>query len=154
MKQRIYTDTSVIGGCLDVESQAPSVRLFEKFRSGEAIVVLSDLTLLELANAPRKVRDLLKRIPEKYREYIGLTADAKKLAELYRSAGVLGPGKRIDAQHIAIATISRVNVLGSWNFRHIVNLERIRGYNSINVREGYPVLEIRSPWEVFVDEES
>ena len=154
MKQRVYTDTSVIGGCLDVEFQAPSVRLFEKFRSGEAIVVLSDLTLLELANAPRKVRDLLKRIPEKYREYIGLTAEAKELAELYRSEGVLGPGKRIDAQQFAIATISRVNVLVSWNFRHIVNLERIRGYNSINVREGYAVLEIRSPREVFVDEES
>ena len=154
MKQRVYTDTSVIGGCLDVEFQAPSVRLVEKFRSGEAIVVLSDLTLLELANAPQKVRDVLKRIPEEYREYISLTAEAKELAELYLRESVLGPGKRIDAQHIAIATISRVHVLVSWNFQHIVNLERIRGYNSINVREGYPVLEIRSPWEVFVDEES
>jgi len=154
MKQRVYTDTSVIGGCLDVEFQAPSVRLFEKFRSGEAIVVLSDLTLLELANAPRKVRDLLKRIPEKYREYVGLTAEAKELAELYLSEGVIGPGKQIDAQQFAIATISRVHVLVSWNFQHIVNLERIRGDNSINVREGYPALEIRSPWEVFVDEES
>ncbi len=154
MKQRVYTDTSVIGGCLDDEFHAPSVRLIEKFRSGKAIVVLSDLTLLELASAPRKVREILKGIPQEYREYIGLTAEARELAERYLSEGVLGPGKQIDAQHIAIATISRVNVLVSWNFQHIVNLERIRGYNSINVREGYPVLEIRSPWEVFVDEES
>ncbi|MBI4443369.1 MAG: PIN domain protein [Acidobacteria bacterium] len=154
MKQRVYTDTSVIGGCLDVEFQAPSLRLVEKFRSGKAVVVLSELTLLELANAPEKVRDVLKGIPEEYREYLDLTADAKELAELYLSEGVLGSGKQIDAQHIAIATIGRVNVLVSWNFQHIVNLERIRGYNSVNVREGYPVLEIRSPWEVFVDEES
>ena len=154
MKQRVYTDTSVIGGCLDVEFQTPSIRLIEKFRSGEAVVVLSDLTLLELVNAPQKVRDVLQRIPEAYREYVGLTVEAKELAELYLSEGVIGPGKRIDAQHIAIATISHVHVLVSWNFQHIVNLERIRGYNSINVREGYPVLEIRSPWEVFVDEES
>ena len=152
MKQRVYTDTSVIGGCLDVEFRAPSVRLVEKFRSGEAVVVLSDLTLLELSYAPEKVRDVLKGIPEEYREYVVLTAEAKELAGLYLSEGVLGPGKRIDAQHIAVATISRVHVLVSWNFQHIVNLERIRGYNSINVREGYPVLEIRSPWEVFVDE--
>ena len=154
MKQRIYTDTSVIGGCLDVEFRSPSVRLFEKFHSGEAIVVLSDLTLLELASAPKKVHDALIGIPEEHREYVVLTAEAKELAELYLSEGVIGPGKRIDAQHIAIATISHVHVLVSWNFQHIVNLERIRGYNSINVREGYPVLEIRSPWEVFVDEES
>ncbi len=151
MKQRVYTDTSVIGGCLDIEFQAPSVRLVEKFRSGEAVIVLSELTLLELANAPEKVRDVLKAIPEEYREYIDLTAEAKELAGLYLGEGVIGPGKQIDAEHIAIATISRVDVLVSWNFKHIVNLERIRGYNSINVREGYPVLEIRSPWEVFVD---
>ncbi len=46
------------------------------------------------------------------------------------------------------------DVLVSWNFRHIVNLARIRGYNSVNLRQGYPVLEIRSPLEVFFDEES
>ena len=136
MKQRMYADTSVIGGCLDIQFKAPSVRLVEKFRSGESIVVLSDLTLLELASAPAKVRDVLSKIPEKCREYVGLTQEAKELAELYVREGVVGPGKRIDAQHIAIATISRVHVLVSWNFQHIVNLERIRGYNSINVREG------------------
>lgn len=154
MKQRVYTDTSVIGGCLDVEFQAASVRLLHKFQSGEALIVLSDLTLLELAKAPRKVRDVLNRIPEEHREYVRLTAEAKQLAELYVREGVLGSGKLVDAQHIAVATVSRVHVLVSWNFQHIVNLDRIRGYNSINVREGYPVLEIRSPWEVFVDEES
>ena len=154
MKQRIYTDTSVIGGCLDVEFQTASARLVQKFQSGEAVIVLSDLTLIELAQAPRKVRDVLNRIPEGHREYLRLTAEAKELAELYLSEGVLGRGKLVDAQHIAIATISHVHVLVSWNFQHIVNLERIRGYNSINVRQGYPVLEIRSPREVFFDEES
>jgi hypothetical protein len=54
----------------------------------------------------------------------------------------------VDAQHIAIATISRVEVLVSWNFRHIVNLQRIRGYNAVNLRDGYPLLEIRTPQEV------
>lgn len=67
---------------------------------------------------------------------------------------MIGPGKRIDAQHIAVATISRVDVLVSWNFSHIVNLARIRGYNSVNLRQGYPILEIRSPREVFSDEKS
>ncbi len=116
MKQRVYTDTSVFGGCLDVEFQASSVRLVGKFRSGDAVVVQSDLTLLELANAPEKVRDALEGIPEAYREYIELTAEAKELAGLYLSEGVVGPGKQIDAEHIALATISRVDVLVSWNF--------------------------------------
>jgi len=59
----------------------------------------------------------------------------------------------VDAQHIAIATISRVEVLVSWNFRHIVNLPRIRGYNAVNLRGGYPLLEIRTPQEVIRYEE-
>ena len=74
------------------------------------------MTLLELANAPEKVRDALEGIPEAYREYIELTAEAKELAGLYLSEGVVGPGKQIDAEHIALATISRVDVLVSWNF--------------------------------------
>lgn len=57
-----------------------------------------------------------------------------------------------DAQHIAIATVARVDVLVSWNFKHIVNLQRIRGYNSVNLRKGYPLLEIRTPRELLTDE--
>jgi len=58
-----------------------------------------------------------------------------------------------DAQHIAIATVGRVDVLVSWNFRHIVNLERIHGYNSVNLRRGCPMIEIRTPREVLSDEQ-
>jgi hypothetical protein len=154
MRPRVYADTSVIGGCLDIEFEGPSSRLVEKFRVGEAVLILSDLTLLELSGAPTKVRDVLQVIPEDHREYVELTREAKELAELYVSESVIGAGKRIDAQHIAIATVNRVDVLVSWNFKHIVNLERIRGYNSVNLRQGYASLEIRSPWEVFVEEES
>ena len=60
---------------------------------------------------------------------------------------------RIDARHIALATVSHVNVLVSWNFRHIVNLWRIQAYNSVNLREGYSMLEIRTPREVVIDDD-
>jgi len=74
--------------------------------------------------------------------------------EAYVAAGVVEPTKRVDAQHIAIATIARVDVLVSWNVTHIVNLRRIRGVNAVNMREGYPVLEIRTPLEVIAHEET
>lgn len=148
MKTRIYIDTSVIGGCLDDQFKEVSQRLFETFRKGTAIAVLSDLTLLELEEAPEEVRSVLDEIPEESREYVELSEEAAALAELYVAEGILGQGKRVDAQHIAIATVARVDVLVSWNFRHIVNLWRIHGYNSINLRAGYPLLEMRSPQEV------
>ena len=71
------------------------------------------------------------------------------LAGKYIAEGVIGKEKLVDAEHTAIATINRVLV--SWNFRHIVNLRKIRGYNS--VKYGYPLLEIRSPLEVITYEE-
>ena len=59
---------------------------------------------------------------------------------------------RADAQHIAIATVGRVDVLVSWNFNHIVNLQRIHGDNSVNLRQGHPMIEILTPREVLSDE--
>ncbi len=72
--------------------------------------------------------------------------------QAYITAGVIPAKMRADAQHIAIATVARVDVLVSWNFKHIVNLQRIHGYNSVNLRKGYPTLEIRAPREVTSDE--
>ncbi len=153
MERRVYTDTSVIGGCLDVEFEDASRQLLDMFKTGVAILVLSDLTLLELQGAPASVQAVLEEVPEAHREYVELTEEATGLAQRYIDAGVIGAAKRVDAQHIAIATISRVEVLVSWNFRHIVNLQRIRGYNAVNLRDGYPLLEIRTPQEVIRYEE-
>ena len=148
MKRRIYADTSVIGGCVDAEFEKASQLLMETFRRSEATLVISSLTLLELASAPAAVQAALSRVPEADREYVELTEDAVVLANLYIDAGAIGAKNRADAQHIAVATVSRVGVLVSWNFRHIVNLRKIQAYNSVNLREGYPTLEIRTPREV------
>ena len=53
-----------------------------------------------------------------------------------------------DAQHIAMATVAKVDALVSWNFKHVVNLPRIHRYHTVNARFGYPTIEIRSPREV------
>ena len=148
MKRRIYADTSVIGGCVDAEFEKASQLLMETFRRSEATLVISSLTLLELASAPAAVQAALSRVPEADREYVELTEDAVVLANLSIDAGAIGAKNRADAQHIAVATVSRVGVLVSWNFRHIVNLRKIQAYNSVNLREGYPTLEIRTPREV------
>ena len=81
-----------------------------------------------------------------------LSTEASELARAYIEAGVVSKRMLIDAQHIATATVERVDVLVSWNFRHIVNLHRIHAYNSVNLRMGYPLLEIRTPREVLAHE--
>ena len=152
MKIRVYVDASVLGGCEDDEFAKHSIRLMQCFAGGQFTLVLSDLTIQELAAAPEAVRKRLAEVPEENIETLALDAESKDLAEAYIRAGVLTNRMRVDAQHIALATVARVDVLVSWNFKHIVNLERIHGYNSVNLRAGYPVLEIRAPREVIPDE--
>ena len=152
MKVRIYTDTSVLVGCEDEEFAEHSVRLMEGFIRGDFVVVLSSLTVQELTAAPAEVHRRLASVPEAHIETLPLDAEANELAEAYIAAGVLTAKMRADAQHIAIATVGRVDVLVSWNFKHIVNLQRIHGYNSVNLRRGYPMIEIRTPREVLSNE--
>jgi hypothetical protein len=145
MIQRIYIDTSVVGGYFDEEFSEATQGLFKRLESNEIIFVVSDLLDLELTSAPQNVRELLhKYSPDKF-ERIQQTLDASKLADTYISEKVVGKTSLEDCRHIALATIYRVDVLASWNFKHIVNLDRIKGYNSVNYRLGYPMIEIRSP---------
>lgn len=152
MKQRIYADTSAIAGCLDEEFSDASSRLMALFASGQFVLVLSDLTLRELGKAPDEVQRLLDQIPDNNVEIVSLTEEAAELAQEYLRVGVVGPKMRVDAEHIAVATVARVDVLVSWNFKHIVNLRRIQAFNSVNLRSGYPLLEIRAPREVLPDD--
>ncbi len=124
----------------------------ELFIKGDFVLVLSSLTIQELAAAPDKVRRCVAEVPEEHVEVLQLDAEARKLAEAYVSTGVIGESMLVDAQHIAIATVARVDVLVSWNFKHVVNVFRIHGFNSVNLRRGYPMLEIRAPLEVLPNE--
>jgi hypothetical protein len=152
MKARIYVDASVVGGCEDEEFAEHSVRLMKCFVRGDFVLVVSTLTVQELAEAPEEVRRHLASVPEVHIETLQLNAEARELAEAYIAGGVVTGKMRADAQHIAMATVARVDVLVSWNFKHVVNLHRIRGYNSVNLRRGYPTLEIRAPLEVLPNE--
>jgi hypothetical protein len=145
---RVYVDTSAVGGCLDPEFAAGSQALFTRFHAGEYVMVLSDVTVAELQNAPEAVRSLISALPDEVVEGVLFTPEAERLAQAYLAAGVLPPKMWADAQHIAIATLAGVDVLVSWNFKHVVNLRRIRGYNEVNGALGYPSVEIRTPREV------
>ena len=117
--------------------------------------MVSDITLDELSDAPDRIQENFERIPQKNIEILISNTETRNLAEQYILEGAISGKFYEDALHIAIATINQVNVLASWNFKHIVNLERIRLYNAVNLKTGYPLLEIRSPREIikFSDDE-
>lgn len=145
MKQRIYIDTSVVGGYFDEEFKEATNGLFKRLEENEIVFVVSDLLDLELIGAPEKVRELLHKYPTDKFERVELTEESIKLADKYITEKVVGQTSLEDCRHIALATIYKVDVLASWNFKHIVNLDRIKGYNSVNLKLGYQMIEIRSP---------
>ncbi|QOI98775.1 MAG: PIN domain protein [Flammeovirgaceae bacterium] len=148
MIQRIYIDTSVVGGFFDDEFKEPTQRLFKRLEDNEVKFIISDLLELELIQAPKHVNELLLNYPTDRFERIELTEEIMNLADRYIIEKVVGRTSLEDCRHIALATVNRVDVLASWNFKHIVNLDRIKGYNSVNLRLGYPTIEIRTPQEL------
>ena len=148
MKQRIYFDTSVFGGAFDSEFDESTLQLFERVKLGKIICVYSDLTETELMKAPKNIIEYFKSLPKKYMERVEIDNDILTLANKYIEEKVVGQTSFDDCLHIATATIHKADILASWNFKHIVNVYRIRGYNSINLRMNYTSLEIRSPKEI------
>lgn len=151
MKQRIYVDTSVFGGYFEVEFERWTKPFIEKIVTGEIILLYSQLTEIELAKAPLHVRELIQRIPVANIEFLPITDFSNELATQYIKDNVVRQANIEDCRHIATATLNNADLLASWNFKHIVNMNRIRGYNSVNYKLGYKILEIRTPREIIGD---
>jgi hypothetical protein len=152
MKPRLYFDTSVFGGVYDEEFKGETEQLFDMVRAGEITCVYSDLSEFELENAPEKVKEHFLNLPSHHVEFVEITEEMNQLANEYINGNVVGETSMDDCRHIACATIKKVDYLVSWNFKHLVNVFRIRGYNSINIRSGYSQLDIRSPKDIIKNE--
>ncbi|MCK5469407.1 MAG: hypothetical protein KAI99_12880 [Cyclobacteriaceae bacterium] len=148
MIKSVYLDTSVFGGYFDEEFSENTIPFFERLLDEKIQIFISELLISELFEAPEFVKKLLNSIPEEQQINVDLTKEAERLAEKYIEEKIVGKTSKADCQHIAIATICKVDVLVSWNFKHIVNLDRIRGYNSVNLKLGYSMIEIRTPKEI------
>lgn len=145
---RVYADTSVFGGCFDDEFDSANEEFFREVRTGRFNLVISDAVVRELQEAPERVRRLLAELPEEHVELVTIDEEVASLRDAYLSAGVLGFAAAADAEHIAAATVAEVDLVVSWNFKHIVHFDRIRGFNGVNTLNRYRPLEIHSPREV------
>ena len=148
MKTRIYIDTSVVGGYFDEEFQEDTKRFYKWFEDNDVVFVISDLLDIELINAPEKVRNSLGKYDNSKFERIKLSQESIVLANEYIKHKVVGISSLEDCRHIAMATVHKVDYVVSWNFKHIVNIDRIIGYNSVNLMLGYEPVEIYTPFQL------
>jgi predicted nucleic acid-binding protein len=123
MIKRVYIDTSVFGGYFDSEFDEPTKNFFKALKIQNTTILVSEILELEIYRAPDYIVDLFESLHNI--ERVELSDEAKNLAEMYISEKVVGRTSIADCQHIALATINKTDVLASWNFKHIVNLDRI-----------------------------
>jgi hypothetical protein len=146
--QRVYLDTSVLGGCFDPEFAEWSNGLIQNIRDGLFMSLLSQVTATEVEDAPEQVQELYAELLTLNPEIIEATERALELADAYQARNILTPKFHDDGLHIALATIAEADVLVSWNFKHIVRFDKIRLFNAVNLEYGYKPLQIYSPREV------
>ncbi len=147
-KLRVYIDTSVIGGCFDEEFARWSKGLMKDFRLGHYRPVMSDLTAVEIRNAPKSVRNQYMEILDYDAEILREDERVSSLVQFYRRHKILNDKFENDMIHIALATVYEVDLLVSWNFKHIVHFDKIQKFNMLNERSGYKPIKIYSPREV------
>jgi len=152
-KLRVYLDTSVIGGCFDPEFEEWSEALMNDFRKGRYLAVVSNVVEKEIEPAPEFVRELYTEILSLPAEVVQVDAEVLSLVEQYIAHQILTQQFIDDMLHISLATIAEVDVLVSWNFKHIVRLDKIRLFNAVNLEQGYKPLTIYSPREVISNDQ-
>ncbi len=146
---KTYIDTSVFGGFFDSEFSEPTKRFFDELDKDLKIPVISDMTIDEMQHAPVEVKQLFNRYTNNY-IVLEVTEPIVKIAKAYIAEKGLTQKSLNDAIHIATASYYKIDVIVSWNFKHIVNLNRIRLFHAVNLKNGLPLIEIRTPLETLI----
>ena len=154
-KLKVYLDTSVINFLFAYDSpekRETTAQFFEDYVKPQKIeAYISDVVIGEIMKTPdRKKRALLQNVVKEY-EFIllYLNEESEHLGELYVQNGIIPPKKIEDAYHIAITTVNELDILVSWNFRHLANINKERMITAVNLREGYiHPLRLTTPMEV------
>jgi predicted nucleic acid-binding protein len=144
---RAYADTSVFGGVFDKEFEKPSKKFFEVIKTGEIKLLTSELVRQEIQAGPQRVQAFFEEMLL-FSEIVGINEAVMDLQKGYIHKGIVAKKYATDAMHVALATVAGARVIVSWNFKHIVNFQKIPMYNAVNASQGYHLIGIYSPLEV------
>jgi predicted nucleic acid-binding protein len=121
-------------------------------RAGQFRFVTSSVTLDEMNAAPENVRELFGST-FLLEAILSTSEESETLAAAYIEHRVLPPKYIDDARHVAVCTVAQIEYLVSWNFRHLVNVEREKGFNAVNLLQGHRTIRIVNPLELIYENE-
>ena len=150
---KTYVETSVWGMILASQPRAlrePTKQFLNQCVSGLFVPFISPVVLQEIAQAaPRDATRMLREINKLLPRELAPSTASEQLADEYIKAGILPAKKRDDARHVAIATLEGMDILVSWNHRHLANDRKKELFNAVNRLAGREhVLLIHTPLEI------
>lgn len=108
--------------------------LFQQARAGALRLMASSFLLEKFSGAPEALLSDLTRLGNRCVRNVVLGDEARGLAALYLEHGILVAASANDALHLALATTEAADVVASWNFKHIVHIEKVRAFGAVNLR--------------------
>jgi predicted nucleic acid-binding protein len=147
--KRVYVESSVVSGMFDKNDHPERAKPFwDAVKAGKIRVVISDVVVGEVNDAPPHVRDFFDTIPKSQIDWIVSTEESNRLARVYTAARIITKKHLTDCKHVALAALAHADAIVSFNCTHIVNENRIDRYNDFNVAFGLPRIAILTPDEV------
>ena len=150
-KQKVYLETTMFNYYFDKtkNAQPAAVAFFEAIGSGQFDGYTSVYAYNELEKSPEPQRTNMLSLIEKYRITVLYASDeADQLAEKYMANNIIPSKKIMDALHIAIASVNEVDIILSFNFKHINKLKTKTLVPATNLVSGYRGIIIAQPEEV------
>ena len=148
---RLYLETTVFNYYFDAERDGHDdvVRLFEAIGEGRYKGYASTYVTDELKRAPEPKRSNMLALTDKY----GITVlDTKPsvvyLSRLYLDNGVIPSTHILDSTHVALAAVYELDLVVSYNFKHINRDKTRRLTGVINRQQGYEAIVICTAKEV------
>jgi len=151
-RNTIYLDTSVLNFFFEdmgLEKANSTKELFREIRNGKFNAYISELVLREIGRTQGQKRERLLSLINTYKiPWLEVTPECIELTEKYMGRKLFPSKYRDDGLHIAIATVHQIDIVVSWNLRHMVKLRTRREVKVVNISEGYKEIEICTPMEV------
>ena len=153
---RIYLETSVFNFVFADDApdkKADTLKLFEEIKAGKYEPFTSVHVVEELKRDKTSKRGKMQNLIDDFNiTVLKSTVDIEKLADVYIAEKMIPSKYADDALHIATASVAGLDIIASWNFKHIVKVKTITLTESINLKYGYKRILINSPTEVIENE--
>ena len=130
--------------------RAPTLEFLRRCASGDFVPYISRIVLDEIDEAPEAIQaDISRQVADVHPSMLPLSKEVEMLADRFIDEGILPSRRHADGLHVAFAIVHGIELVVSWNYRHIANQTKADAFRAVALLAGWPAkFEIHTPFEV------